>query len=95
MHTGLTILFRKNTPVTETAREEIDTTECDGLLETSEGTRMNDSGGSREEATDKKMEVLSVKTKTRIGSWNVRTMYETEKLTQVTIEMRHYCGRGA
>ena len=84
MHTGLTILFRKNTPVTETVREEIDATECNGLLESSEDTRMNDSGGSREEATDRKMEVLSAKTKTRIGSWNVRTMYETEKLAQVT-----------
>ena len=95
MHTGLTILFRKNTPATETAREEIDATEFDGLLESSEDTRMNDSGGSREEAIDRKMEVLSAKTKTRIGSWNVRTMYETEKLAQVTAEMRHYCGRGA
>lgn len=56
---------------------------------------MNDSGGSREEATDKKMEVLSAKTKTRIGSWNVKTMYETEKPAQVTAGMRHYCERGA
>jgi len=56
---------------------------------------MNDSGGSREEATDRKMEILSAKTKTRIGSWNVRTMYETEKQAQVTAQMRNYCERGA
>ena len=51
---------------------------------------MNDSGESRKEATDRKMEVLSAKTKTRIGFWNVRTMYETGKLAQVTAEMRRY-----
>ncbi|XP_025085353.1 uncharacterized protein LOC112558855 [Pomacea canaliculata] len=36
------------------------------------------------------MEVLSAKCKTRIGFWNVRTMYETGKLTQITAEMRRY-----
>ena len=39
----------------------------------------------RMEATDRRMEVLSAKTRTRIGFWNVRTMYETGKLSQVTI----------
>jgi len=62
LDTGLTILFRKNTPVTETATEEIDATGCDGLLESSDDTRMYDNGGSQKEATDKKMEVLSAKT---------------------------------
>ena len=51
---------------------------------------MNDSGESREEATDGKMGVLSAKTKTKIGFWNVRTMYETGKLAQVTAELRRY-----
>ena len=32
MDTGLTILFRKNTLVTETATEEIDATGCYGFL---------------------------------------------------------------
>ena len=36
------------------------------------------------------MEVLSSKTKTRIGFWNVRTKYETGKLAQVTEEMQRY-----
>ena len=33
---------------------------------------------------------MSGKTKTRIDFWNVRTMYETGKLAQVTGEMRRY-----
>ena len=51
---------------------------------------MNDSGESRKEATDRKREFLSAKTKTRIGFWNVRTMYEAGKLAQITAEMRRY-----
>ena len=42
------------------------------------------------EATDSKMEVLSAKTKTRFGFWNVRTLYATGKLAQVAAEMRRY-----
>ena len=41
---------------------------------------MNGSSESRKEATDRKMEVLNTKTKTRIGFWNVRTMYETVEM---------------
>ena len=51
---------------------------------------MNVSGESRKEATDRKMEALNVKCKTRIGFWNVRTMYDTGKLAQVTSEMSRY-----
>ncbi|XP_073671663.1 uncharacterized protein [Paramisgurnus dabryanus] len=52
---------------------------------------MNNSGESLvEEATARKMEVLNTKTKTRIGFWNVRTMYQTGKMAQVTAEMRRY-----
>ena len=90
MHIGLTSLFRKNTHVTETATEEINTTGCDGLPELSQDTHINVSGESRRETNDRKMDVLSTKTKTRIGFCNVRTMYETGKLTQVTTEMRRY-----
>ena len=40
---------------------------------------------------DRKMEtVLSTKSETRIGFWNVRTMNKTSRLGQVTSEMRHY-----
>ena len=51
---------------------------------------MNVSGESRKETNDRKMEVLSAKTKARIGFCNVRTMYETGKLAQLTAEMRRY-----
>ena len=71
------------------ATEEINTTGCDGLPGSSQDTRMNDSGESQKETTDRKMEVLSAKIKT-IGFWNVRMMYETGKLEQVTAEMRCY-----
>ena len=56
-------------------------------------TRMNGSSENCKEATDRKMEVqgTKTKTKTRIGFWNVCTMYEIGKLSQVTSEMRHYC----
>ncbi|KAL9971331.1 hypothetical protein ACROYT_G023842 [Oculina patagonica] len=54
-------------------------------------TRMNGSGEIRKEAADRIMKVLGTKTKTRIGFWNVRTLYQTGKLAQVTAEMRRYC----
>ena len=80
----------ENIHVTETATEEINTTGCDGLPESSQDTRMNVSGESHKETNDRKMEVSSTKTKTRIGFWNVGTMYEKGKLAQVTAEMRRY-----
>lgn len=45
---------------------------------------------SRKEATDKKMEVLNTKCKTKISFWNVCTMYEVGKQAQITSEMRRY-----
>ena len=68
----------------------MNTTGCDGLPESSQDTHMNVSGESRKQTNDRKMEVLSTKIKTRIGFWNVRTMYETGKLAQVSAEMRRY-----
>ena len=37
---------------------------------------------------DSRMSVLSVRTKLRVGFWNVRTMYETGKQAQVLREMK-------
>ena len=51
---------------------------------------MSDSDESRKQTSDRKMEVLSAKPKTRIGFWNVRALHETGKLAQVTAEMRRY-----
>jgi len=77
--------------VTETVAEDTTTTVCRGLSESPQMTRMNGSGEIRIEATDRIMKVLGTKTKTRIGFWNVRALYQTGKLAQVTVEMRRYC----
>ena len=83
-------LVLKKHHVTKTATEEINTIGRDGLLESLQDACKNVSGETRIEATDRKIGVFSAKTKTRIGFWNVRTMYETGKLAQVTAEMRRY-----
>ena len=36
------------------------------------------------------MEILNAKTQSRLGFWNVRTMFKTGKLAQVTSEMNRY-----
>ena len=89
MDTGPTTLFHKKCLVTETATKK-NTSGCDGFPESSFEARMNDSGESRKEATAGRVEALSTKTKTKIGFWNARTMYEAGKLVQVTAEMRCY-----
>lgn len=88
-HRANTLPRRKNF-VTETATKETNTNVCNGLPESSEDTQMIVSSESRKETPDRKMEVLNTKCKTTIGFWNVRTMYETSKLAQVTAEMRNY-----
>ena len=50
---------------------------------------MYGSDESRKEATDRKMEVLNAKTKTKIDFWNFWN-YETGRLVKVTAEMRRY-----
>lgn len=90
MGTGLTTQSHRKNFVTETATKETNTNVCNGVPESSEDTRMIVSSESRKETPDRKMEVLNTKCKTRIGFWNVRTMYETSKLAQVTAEMRNY-----
>ena len=73
---------------------KINTTGCDGLPESPQDTCMNDDGESQKETTDRKMEVFSTKTKTRIGFRNVRMMHETGKLAQITVEIRCFGGGG-
>ena len=52
---------------------------------------MNADGQSREDATSRIREDLNTtKTKIRLGHWNVRTMYQTGKLAQITSEMRRF-----
>ena len=86
--TGLTTLSHKTPCVTETATEKSTTTFCDGLPESLQDSHEYGGGGSRKEATDRKMEVLNAKSKTRIGFWNLWTVYETDKLVQVKAEQR-------
>ena len=79
----------KKTLVTETATKETTTTRHDGRPCVSTDTRMNGSGQSRKEATDRMEEVLHAKHKTRIGFWNVRTMYETGYPRDETLQSAH------
>uniref|UniRef100_A0A3P9H430 Endonuclease/exonuclease/phosphatase domain-containing protein n=1 Tax=Oryzias latipes TaxID=8090 RepID=A0A3P9H430_ORYLA len=89
--TGLTTRSYKTKMVTETTTRSQTTLMCNGPPESQQETCMNDNGKSQTlEATDRRMEVLSTKTKTRLGFWNVRTMYQTGKLAQVTSEMPRY-----
>ena len=87
---GLTTQSHRKSIVTETATTEKNTTVYNGPPELSKDNRMNVSSESRKEATDKKVTALNTKCKTRIGFWNVRTLYQTSKLAQVTAEMRNY-----
>ena len=50
---------------------------------------MNPLGESRQEAQGRKS-LLQLKSKIRIGCWNVRTLYQAGKLSQLTKEMRRY-----
>ena len=70
--------------------EDSATTVCYDLPESPQMARMNGSGEKHKEATVRKMEVPGTKTKTRIGFWNVRTIFEKGKLVQVTSEIRRY-----
>ena len=56
---------------TETETDEIYTTGYDGRPKSMQDTCMNDSGENGKYVTERKTEVLSVKTKSRIGFWNV------------------------
>ena len=51
---------------------------------------MNDSGESRKEARARKPRILMAKSCTKIGTWNVRTLYSTGKLAQVTNELKRH-----
>ena len=54
-----------------------------------ERVRMNPLGESRQEAQGRKS-LLQLKSKIRIGCWNVRTLYQAGKLAQLAKEMRRY-----
>lgn len=87
---GLTTLSCKKNIVTETATKKTSIKSRNGQPEHPRGAFMNGSGESRKEATVRTMEVLNAKTKTKIGYWNVRTMYETGKTAQIISELERY-----
>ena len=47
-------------------------------------------GGESDEASSRKTGALSAKLKTRIGFWNVRTLFDNGKIAQVTSEMARH-----
>ena len=60
------------------------------LPERQNGASMTGNSESLQKAADTKMEVLTTKYKTRVGFWNVQTMYEIGRLAQLTSELRRY-----
>ena len=87
---GPTTLTGKTTYVTEAATKE-NYTDVDGAFESQPGTFMTVSNESRQEAADTTKDALNtVKTRMKVGFWNVQTMYDTGRLAQVTSEMRRY-----
>jgi len=53
-------------------------------------SQMKGPGEIREEARAWKSQLLTAKARTKIGTWNVRTLYSTGKLAQVLNEMKRY-----
>jgi len=51
---------------------------------------MNVLSESRKDARDRKTQLLTTKSTTRIGTWNVQTLYCTGILAQVINEMKRY-----
>ena len=51
---------------------------------------MTDTSESHKEASSAKTSLLDTNTKLQIGAWNVRTMFDTAKTTQVISEMKLY-----
>ena len=48
------------------------------------------SGGQSQLETNRRTTILSTRTTTKLGTWNVRTMFETGKTAQVAAEMQKY-----
>ena len=85
---GLTTLPRQTPTVTETYTAEINQ-QRPNLEDSLHEGRMTQTGESREEASQPTY-LLTMKAKTRIATWNVRTLYQAGKVTQVAKEMDRY-----
>jgi len=85
--TGLTTHYRKKTYVTETSTstQDIDLVE----RESSDTETMTCAGETRQE-TNSLTTLLTTKSKIRLGTWNIRTLYESSRCAQVNREMQRY-----
>ena len=85
---GLITHSRKNKTITETGDIQIS-------INIGEATRVHSSrmthlGQSRKETQMPTGSIVNPTLETRIGNWNVRTMFETVKASQVAREMERY-----
>ena len=81
-----TTSFHKKNNVTETETRN-STSRCPAAVK--QGTASMTSDSERlQEAVTVRSSALAAQTKTEIGFWNVRTMYDTGKTVQVTNEIR-------
>jgi len=79
--------WKKNRPVTDTATTNPENNLASG--ETPPVDSMMQAGESLWEASAQTT-LLTAKSKTRIGTWNIRTLYEAGKSAQVSREMHCY-----
>ena len=85
---GLITHSRKNKFITET--EDIQIAINIGETTRAHSSRMTHLGQSRKETQRPTASIVNPKLETRIGNWNVRTMFETGKTGQVAREMERY-----
>ena len=85
---GLITHSRKNKTIAET--EDIQISINIGEATRAHSSRMTHLGQSRKETQKPTASIVNPKLETRIGNWNVRTMFETGKAGQVAQEMERY-----
>ena len=90
MGVGLTTLPRKNPSVTETLTTNHPATIFLGAEGSSDEDRMTFCGESQMMETTAPTTLLTTKKPLKIGTWNVRTLFESGKAAQVAIEMNRY-----
>ena len=85
---GLITHSRKNKTITET--EDIQISINIDEATRAHSSRMTHFGQSQKETRKPTASIVNLKLETRIGNWNVRTMFETGKASQVAREMERY-----
>ena len=85
---GLATLHRKKPTATETITTQIQKGLSQGGSSSPEELMMQNSESPREAILQTNL--ITTKAKTRIGTWNIRTLYEASRSAQVAKEMRRY-----